>query len=59
LLNYILFSIAPTLVDILVAVVYFVVQFNAWFGLIVFVTMILYIGKCSFVKLKVSRSCLS
>ncbi|KAH0821739.1 hypothetical protein GEV33_001052 [Tenebrio molitor] len=44
LLNYILFSIAPTLVDILVAVVYFVVQFNAWFGLIVFVTMILYIA---------------
>ncbi|XP_068633217.1 ATP-binding cassette sub-family B member 6 [Battus philenor] len=43
LLSYILFSIAPTLVDILVAVVYFVSQFNAWFGLIVFCTMMLYI----------------
>ncbi|CAH0398324.1 unnamed protein product [Chilo suppressalis] len=43
LLSYILFSITPTLVDILVAVVYFVVSFNAWFGLIVFSTMILYI----------------
>lgn len=43
LLNYILFSIAPTIVDILVAVVFFVMAFNAWFGLIVFVTMTLYI----------------
>ncbi|XP_075977677.1 ABC transporter ATP-binding protein/permease Hmt-1 isoform X2 [Anticarsia gemmatalis] len=43
LLSYILFSITPTLVDIVVAVVYFVTQFNAWFGLIVFATMVLYI----------------
>ncbi|KAJ0176593.1 hypothetical protein K1T71_007772 [Dendrolimus kikuchii] len=43
LLSYILFSIAPTLVDIVIAVVYFVTQFNAWFGLIVFSTMVLYI----------------
>uniref|UniRef100_A0A6M2DCA8 ATP-binding cassette sub-family B member 6 n=1 Tax=Xenopsylla cheopis TaxID=163159 RepID=A0A6M2DCA8_XENCH len=43
LLNYILFSIMPTIVDILVAVVFFILAFNAWFGLIVFVTMILYI----------------
>ncbi|CAK1580313.1 unnamed protein product [Parnassius mnemosyne] len=43
LLSYILFSITPTLVDIVVAVVYFVSQFNAWFGLIVFSTMVLYI----------------
>ncbi|VVC89220.1 unnamed protein product [Leptidea sinapis] len=43
LLSYILFSILPTLVDIIVAVVYFVTQFNAWFGLIVFSTMIFYI----------------
>lgn len=45
LLNYILFSIVPTIVDIIVAVVFFITAFNAWFGLIVFVTMVLYIGK--------------
>lgn len=45
LLNYILFSIAPTIIDILVAVVFFVTAFNIWFGIIVFVTMTLYIGK--------------
>ncbi|XP_034832420.1 ATP-binding cassette sub-family B member 6 [Maniola hyperantus] len=43
LLSYILFSITPTIIDILVAVVYFVTAFNVWFGLIVFSTMILYI----------------
>lgn len=45
LLNYILFSIAPTIIDILIAVVFFVTVFNIWFGVIVFVTMTLYIGK--------------
>jgi ATP-binding cassette subfamily B (MDR/TAP) protein 6 len=45
LLNYILFSIVPTIVDILVAVGYFISAFNGWFGLIVFITMSLYIGK--------------
>lgn len=44
LLNYILFSIAPTIVDILVAVVFFIMAFNWWFGLIVFITMSLYIA---------------
>lgn len=48
LLNYILFSIFPTITDIIIAVVYFIVAFNIWFGLIVFVTMLLYIGKISF-----------
>nr|CAD7409754.1 unnamed protein product [Timema poppensis] len=43
LLNYILFSIVPTIVDILIAVIYFVSSFNGWFGLIVFTTMLLYI----------------
>ena len=43
LLNYILFSIVPTLVDVGVAVVYFVIAFDIWFGLIVFTTMISYI----------------
>lgn len=45
LLNYILFSIAPTIIDILIAVVFFAVTFNYWFGLIVFLTMLLYIRK--------------
>jgi len=45
LLNYILFSILPTIIDILVAVGYFISAFNGWFGLIVFITMSLYIGK--------------
>ncbi|KAL0103387.1 hypothetical protein PUN28_017568 [Cardiocondyla obscurior] len=44
LLNYILFSIFPTIVDIIVAVLFFVSAFNKWFGLIVFITMILYIA---------------
>ena len=43
LLSYVLFSIAPTLVDIAIAIVYFVVAFSAWFGLIVFLTMVAYI----------------
>ncbi|XP_066996490.2 ATP-binding cassette sub-family B member 6 [Anabrus simplex] len=43
LLNYILFNIVPTIVDILIAVIFFIVTFNGWFGLIVFVTMTLYI----------------
>ncbi|XP_014205257.1 ATP-binding cassette sub-family B member 6, mitochondrial [Copidosoma floridanum] len=44
LLNYIIFSIVPTIVDILVAIVFFISAFNKWFGLIVFSTMILYIA---------------
>lgn len=47
LLNYILFSIAPTIVDIIIAIVFFISAFNWWFGLIVFVTMGLYICECS------------
>lgn len=43
LLSYILFSIIPTIIDIIIAVIFFITAFNAWFGLIVFVTMALYI----------------
>ena len=43
LLNYILFSVGPTFVDIGIGVIYFVVAFDAWFGLIVFVTMAVYV----------------
>jgi len=48
LLNYIVFSIMPTIVDIVIAILYFLTQFNAWFALIVFATMAIYLGKLSF-----------
>lgn len=44
LLNYLLFTILPTFADIGVAVVYFIVAFNGWFGLLIFLTMALYIA---------------
>ncbi|KAI9184352.1 ATP-binding cassette-type vacuolar membrane transporter Hmt1 [Blastocladiella emersonii ATCC 22665] len=43
LLSTVLFNIVPTLVDIFIAVIFFATQFDFWFGLIVFVTMFLYI----------------
>ncbi|CAL1290607.1 unnamed protein product [Larinioides sclopetarius] len=43
LLGYIIFNILPTFADIFIAVVYFAVAFNPWFGLIVFLTMSLYL----------------
>ncbi|XP_030635947.1 ATP-binding cassette sub-family B member 6 isoform X2 [Chanos chanos] len=43
LLSYIVFSIFPTIADIVIAIVYFISFFNAWFGLIVFVCMFLYL----------------
>ena len=47
LLSYIVFSILPTICDIVIAIVYFVTSFNAWFGLIVLICLALYLGKCS------------
>ncbi|XP_064095377.1 ATP-binding cassette sub-family B member 6-like [Macrobrachium nipponense] len=44
LLSYIVFNIAPTVIDIIVAIVYFTTAFNYWFGIIVFVTMAIYLG---------------
>ena len=43
LLSYIIFNILPTFADIGVAIVYFVIAFDAWFGLIVFITMLFYL----------------
>lgn len=40
-----MFSIFPTIADIVIAIVYFISNFNAWFGLIVFVCMALYLSK--------------
>ena len=34
LLSYLVFSILPTMVDILIAIIYFTTEFSAWFGLI-------------------------
>lgn len=43
LLSYVLFNIAPTIVDIIVAIIYFIIAFDAWFGLIVFTAMMGYL----------------
>ncbi|ORZ30056.1 hypothetical protein BCR44DRAFT_1446558 [Catenaria anguillulae PL171] len=43
LLSTILFNIVPTLIDIAIAVVFFGLQFDVWFSLIVGTTMVLYI----------------
>lgn len=44
--SYILFSILPTICDIVIAIVYFVSYFSVWFGLIVFTCMVLYLSEC-------------
>lgn len=44
LLNYLIFNIIPTLIDIIIAIVYFTSVFNVWFGLIVFLTMLFYLS---------------
>lgn len=43
LLSYIVFSILPTIADIIIGIIYFTSSFNAWFGLIIFVCMALYL----------------
>ncbi|XP_070813965.1 ATP-binding cassette sub-family B member 6 [Chaetodon trifascialis] len=43
LLSYIVFSILPTIADIIISIVFFITNFNAWFGLIIFVCMTLYL----------------
>ncbi|XP_023587081.1 ATP-binding cassette sub-family B member 6 isoform X2 [Trichechus manatus latirostris] len=43
LLSYLVFSVFPTLADIVIGIIYFSMFFNAWFGLIVFLCMTLYL----------------
>ncbi|KAH9496235.1 ATP-binding cassette sub- B member 6, mitochondrial [Bulinus truncatus] len=43
LLSYILFQVLPTIADIVIAIIYFVTAFNYIFGIIVFVSMALYL----------------
>lgn len=44
ILSYVVFSILPTLADIVIAIVYFITAFNAWFGLIVFICLAFYLA---------------
>lgn len=43
--SYIIFSIVPTIADIIISIVYFTSVFSAWFGLIIFVCMSLYLSE--------------
>ncbi|KAI6661595.1 ATP-binding cassette sub-family B member 6, mitochondrial-like [Oopsacas minuta] len=43
ILHWILFQIAPAIIDIAIAVVYFIIAFDIWFGLLVLFTMMTYI----------------
>uniref|UniRef100_A0A8B9DJ61 ATP-binding cassette sub-family B member 6 n=1 Tax=Anser cygnoides TaxID=8845 RepID=A0A8B9DJ61_ANSCY len=49
LLSYIVFSIVPTVTDIVIGIVYFTSVFSAWFGLIIFVCMSLYLTLTIFI----------
>uniref|UniRef100_A0A8C9AQ76 ATP-binding cassette sub-family B member 6 n=1 Tax=Prolemur simus TaxID=1328070 RepID=A0A8C9AQ76_PROSS len=44
LLSYLVFNIIPTLADVIIGIIYFSMFFNAWFGLIVFLCMSLYLS---------------
>lgn len=48
--SYILFSILPTICDIIIAIIYFVSYFNVWFGLIVFTCMVLYLSESNLIS---------
>ncbi|KAK5638747.1 hypothetical protein RI129_013042 [Pyrocoelia pectoralis] len=39
LLNYLVFVIFPTIIDIIIAIIYFAVSFDIWFGLLILLTM--------------------
>ena len=43
--SHVLFNIAPVIADIIIAIVFFVTVFDVWTGLIVFATMVGYLGK--------------
>ena len=43
LMSLLVFNIFPTIVDILVAIIYFAVAFNIWFGVIILVAMVIYL----------------
>ena len=43
LMQYLVFSILPTIIDIIIAIIYFAVTFNIWFGLVILGTMAAYL----------------
>ena len=43
--SLVLSQILPVIADIVIAVVYFVTVFDHWIGMIVFTTMVGYVGK--------------
>jgi ATP-binding cassette subfamily B (MDR/TAP) protein 6 len=43
ILQYIIFNVAPTIIDIIIATIFFFIAFNYYFGLLVLITMILYL----------------
>lgn len=47
--SYLVFNVIPTLADIVIGIIYFSMFFNAWFGLIVFLCMSLYLSECCWV----------
>ncbi|KAG5446692.1 ATP-binding cassette sub- B member 6, mitochondrial [Clonorchis sinensis] len=44
ILSYLAFNIVPTIIDIIIGVIYFLSAFNVWYGLIVIATMGVYLG---------------
>ena len=49
LMSYLVFNIFPTIADVLIAIVYFAIEFNIWFGLIIVITMALYLSLTIFI----------
>ena len=43
LMSLLVFNIFPTILDILIAIIYFAVAFNIWFGVIIVIAMIIYL----------------
>uniref|UniRef100_T1JKF5 ATP-binding cassette sub-family B member 6 n=1 Tax=Strigamia maritima TaxID=126957 RepID=T1JKF5_STRMM len=42
-LSYLIFNIFPTITDIIIAIVYLATAISGWFGLILFITMVIYL----------------
>jgi len=49
LMSYLVFNIFPTILDIVIAIIYFGISFNVWFGLIILVTMSIYLATTIFI----------
>ena len=44
LMSYLVFNIFPTIADVLIAIIYFAFAFNIWFGVIIIITMAIYLA---------------